>query len=510
MTEKSIDAKTDRRTVLRGAAMGAGAAMLAPTAALAADNLADIKKAIAAGHDAAVKRLQDWIRLPSIAAEGRNYPEGAEYMRQLALDAGFQHAEVVPSKGKPGVFATYDAGAKKTLGLYFMYDVKQFDPAEWENPPLEARLVDKPGVGKVVVGRGAVNQKGPEATVLAALHALRAAGRKPPVNLVLVAEGEEEIASPNFHEIVTTPKVRAALQKCLGVFIPMPSQGLSGNVTLALGAKGAVEFELTASAEKWGRGPTVDLHSSEKARVDSPAWRLVAALSTLVSADGNTVMIDGINEKVRPLTPRERELIGIAARQTSEAEAKKAMHVQRWIDDMTWEQSLERLAAVPTVNIQGLVGGYTGPGGKTILPSRATAKMEMRLVPNMTKEDTVAKLRAHLDKRGFTDVEVKVSGGYGPTETAENSALVRAQLATYGRFGAQVSIAPRMAGSWPGVIFTGPPLNLPATQFGLGHGSGAHAPNEYYVIDSANPKVKGMDEAALAYVDFLYQVAATG
>ncbi|MBX3594769.1 MAG: M20/M25/M40 family metallo-hydrolase [Sphingomonas sp.] len=491
-------------------AAAAGTALAAPGAALAKDGFADVKKAIAAGHDAAVRRLQEWIRLPSIAAEDRGYPQGPDYMKQLVLDAGFQHAEIIPSSGKPGVFATLDAGAKKTLGIYFMYDVKQFDPAEWSHPPLEAQLVDKPGFGKVIVGRGAVNQKGPEATFLAALHAMRAAGRKLPVNLVLVAEGEEEIASPHFHEIVTTPKVAAALKKTVGVIIPTSWQSpATGGVTLALGAKGAVEFELTVSGEKWGRGPKGDIHSSEKARVDSPPWRLVAALSTLVSKDGNTVTIDGIQDEVAPLTARQKQLIAMTAKNSSEADAKKALGVERWIDDMSWEESLIRLAQVPTVNIQGLLSGYMGPGGKTILPGRATAKIEMRLVPDMTRDDTIAKLRAHLDRRGFGDVEINVTGGYGPTQTDENSALIRAELATCERLGVPATLYPRLAGSWPGVIFTGPPLNLPAGQFGFGHGSGAHAPNEYFVIESSNPKVMGMDEAAFGFVDFLYQVAAT-
>ncbi|MCW4461968.1 M20/M25/M40 family metallo-hydrolase [Sphingomonas sp. BT-65] len=497
-----------RRAMLKGAV--AGAALSAPGAALAADNMAEVKQAIAAGHDAAVKRLQDWIRLPSIAAENRGYPEGPEHMKSLALDAGFQHAEIVPSKGKAGVFATLDAGAKKTLGIYFMYDVKQFDPAEWEHPPLEAKLIDKPGFGKVVMGRGAVNQKGPQATFLAALHAMKAAGRKLPVNLVLVAEGEEEIGSPNFHEIVTAPQVAAALKRTVGVIIPTGWQSpATGGLTLALGAKGMVEFELTVSGDKWGRGPKGDVHSSEKARVDSPPWRLVAALSTLVTPDGNTVTIDGIQDKVRPLSARERELILLNARANSEEAAKKALGVSRWIGDMSWEESLVRLAQVPTVNIQGLVSGYMGPGGKTVLPGKATAKIEMRLVPDMTKDDTLAKLRAHLDKRGFNDVEVNVSGGYGPTETDEKSALIRAELATCERLGVPATLSPRLAGSWPGVIFTGPPLGLPAGQFGFGHGSGAHAPNEYFVIESSNPKVMGMDAATFGFVDFLYQVAAT-
>lgn len=502
-----MDKAIGRRGMLKAAA--AGAALTAPGAAMAADPLAKVKAAIAAGHDASVKRLQDWIRLPSIAAEDRGYPEGPEYMKRLALDAGFQHAEIVPSKGKPGVFATLDAGAKKTLGIYFMYDVKQFDAAEWEHPPLDAKLVDKPGFGTVMMGRGTVNQKGPQAAFLAALHAFKAAGRKLPVNLVLVAEGEEEIASPNFHEIVTKPQVMAAMKKCVGVIIPSAGQGEDGGVTLTLGAKGAIEFELIASAAKWGRGAKVDIHSSQKARLDSPVWRLVAALSTLVSADGNTVLIDGIAEKVKPLTARQKELIAINARATSEAAFKQAYGVEKFIDDLDWEASLVRLAQAPTVNIQGLVAGYTGPGGKTILPNKATAKLEIRQVPDMTYDDTVAKLKAHLAKRGFGDIEVNVSGGYGPTETDENSPLVRAEIATLKRLGLPVTLYPRSPGSWPGVIFTGPPLNLPAGQFGVGRGYGAHAPNEFFVIDSSNPKVAGLDGAAFAFVDFLHQVAAT-
>src|SRR5436853_4721132 len=118
--------------------------------------------------------------------------EGCELMMEMLREAGFSGVKKMPTDGQPGVFATLDAGAPKTLGLYFMYDVKQADPSEWSSPPFEARLVDKPGLGKVIVGRGAVNQKGPEATYLAALDDIRGAGRKLPVNLVLVAQGEDE------------------------------------------------------------------------------------------------------------------------------------------------------------------------------------------------------------------------------------------------------------------------------------------------------------------------------
>jgi acetylornithine deacetylase/succinyl-diaminopimelate desuccinylase-like protein len=497
----------NRRMLLTGAA---AATLFAPGLAFAAaaSDMVAIRKAADAGYDASVKRIQDWIALPSIAAEDRDMDKGCEYMMALARDAGFQQVEKVPTDGAPGVFGVLDVGAKRWLAIYFMYDVKQYDPAEWSSPPLEARIVDKPGFGKVIVGRGAVNQKGPQAAFLAALHAIRAAGKKPPVNLVLVCEGEEEIGSPHFRQVVTKPNVLAALKKCEGVIIPAGWQSPSnGGVSVNLGAKGVVEFELVASGAKWGRGPKTDIHSSEKARVDSPAWRLVQALSTLVTPDGNNPAIDGYFEKVRPLTPREKELIALAAKQMSEADAKKALGVEHWIDDLPWEQTLQRLASQPTINIEGLVSGYTGPGGKTVLPGRAVAKIDLRLVPNMTMDDSVAKLRAHLDKRGFQDIEVNVSGGYDPTETDENSRLIRAQLNSYKRLGVPASVYPRLAGSWPGAVFTSPPVSLPAGQFGLGHGSGAHAPNEYYVIESSNPKIEGLVGGTMSYVDLMYEIA---
>src|SRR5206468_378475 len=289
--------------------------------------------------------------------------------------------------------------------------------------------VDKPGLGKAVVGRGAVNQKGPEAAFLAALHAIRGAGRTPPVNFVLVAEGEEEIGSPHFPQIVHRPEVLAALRRSVGIFMPAAAQGLDGQVTITLGAKGVIECELVSSGERWGRGP------------------------------------------------------------------KQQLGVEHWVRDVSWPEALERLVSRPTVNIEGLVGGYTGPGGKTILPHRAVAKLDLRLVPDMTAAESLAALKAHLAKRGFGDIEVNMTGGYDPTSTPPDAMLIRVQEAVYRRSQIDPIVLPRNAGSWPGYVFTGDPLRLPAGHFGLGHGSGAHAPDEYYVIESTKPKIQGIDGA---------------
>lgn len=510
MASRNLNNLSRRDMIRATAALGAGAALAQPATLMAqTGSMADIRKAVEAGKAASIKRIRDWIALPSIAAENLNMPEGAAYFAQLCRDAGFQHTEVIPTDGHPGVFATLDAGAPRTLGLYFMYDVKQIETEGWTSPPLEGRMVERPGLGTVMVGRGSANHKGSEAGFLAALHAIRAAGRKLPVNLVLICEGEEEIASPNFRQLVTKPQVLAALKKCEGVMMPTLMQNRQGGAGIELGAKGVIELELIASGEKWGRGPMKDVHSSLKAMVDSPVWRLVQALQTLVTPDGNTPAIDGWYENVLKLTDRQKALVREGVRQGNEAEMKEAFGIRTWIDDLSYEDATMRLIQEPTVNIEGLVAGYTGPGGKTILPHRAVAKLDLRLVPNQTRAEAERKLRAHLDKRGFNDVEMNVSGGYDPTETDENSPLIRAEIATYKKLGIRPDLNVRLAGSWPGGTFTQPPVSQPVGRFGLGTGGDAHAPNEYLLIDSKDPKVAGLVDQTMGYVEFLYTFAAT-
>jgi len=498
----------NRRNMIQGAMATAAALSAAGAFAAVPDrNLKALKKAVDAGFDDAIRRIQDWIKLPTIAAEKVNIEEGADYFAKLATDAGFGKVRKVPTGGSPAVFGVLDAGAKRTIGLYFMYDVKQYDASEWTSPPLEGQLFDHP-LGRALRGRGAINHKGPEGTFLATLHAFKAAGVKLPVNLVLLAEGEEEIGSPNFHNALNDAEVLASMQRADAVFMPNNLQEPGGDIAICLGAKGIIECELICSGVRWGRGPSRDTHSGGKAYIDSPVWHLVDALHSLVRDGGNTPAIDGWFEHVRPLTQRELDLIAEQARTSSEKEAMEAAGVKRWIDDMSWQKSIEQGAAQPTVNIEGMIAGYTGVGGKTILPAKASAKLDMRLVPDMTARDCMAKLRAHLDKRGFGDIEIKFGGAYDPTATAENSNLIRAERATLQRLGVSHSVLPRIAGSYPGYIFTGEPLRKPFNQFGLGHGGRAHAPDEYYLIESNTPKVAGLREVQMGFVEFLYELGS--
>jgi acetylornithine deacetylase/succinyl-diaminopimelate desuccinylase-like protein len=182
--------------------------------------------------------------------------------------------------------------------------------------------------------------------------------------------------------------------------------------------------------------------------------------------------------------------------------------VKHWIGDAGFQQSLEMLMSRPTINIEGLVGGYTGPGGKTILPHQAVAKLDLRLVPGMTAEGALAALKAHLSSHGYGDIDVNMTGGYDPTSTAADARIIRVEEQVYKRAGIDPILLPRNAGSWPGYVFTGEPLRLAAGHFGLGHGSGAHAPDEYYVVESSNPKVQGIDGAVRSFVEYLYELAA--
>jgi acetylornithine deacetylase/succinyl-diaminopimelate desuccinylase-like protein len=249
------------------------------------------------------------------------------------------------------------------------------------------------------------------------------------------------------------------------------------------------------------------VHSSLEAMVDSPSWHLVQALNTLIKPDGHTPAVEGFFDKAKPLTPDQLQMIKTAAARRSEPTMKDQLGVERWIFDKNYDDALITLESQPTINIEGLVAGYTGPGGKTVLGHRAVAKIDMRLVPDMTAQGTLELLKQNLKKHGFGDIEVNMSGGYDPTQTDPNSKLIQAQVATYKKLGLDPLLWPRSAGSWPGYIFTSPPLSMPAGHFGLGHGTGAHAPNEYFLIDTTNPKVQGLDGAVASYVHYLYALA---
>ncbi|CAN5355199.1 M20/M25/M40 family metallo-hydrolase [soil metagenome] len=450
--------------------------------------------------------LQRWVRQQSISAQNAGIAEMAAMVRDDLLRLGFGEAELVPTAGHPGVWGYYDAGARKTLVVYMMYDVQPTEPEGWSVAAFDGSLVDHP-LGRVLMARGATNQKGPQRAFLNALEAIIATRGSLPVNLMVVAEGEEELGSPHFPEVIA--RYESRLRTADGVFFPFNSQNPNGDVSISLGVKGIVYFELESTGGAWGGPATAEVHGSNKSIVDSPVWRLTQALASLTSADGNTIVVPGYYDSIRAPNEEEQRLVNGMAESWAAREAgmRQALGASRWIDDLSGRGSLMRHLFTTTLNIDGMWGGYTGPGVKTILPHRATAKLDSRLVPNQTPDEALRLIRAHLDAQGFRDVVLRKLSGYPPAQSSVTAPLVQAAISVYNKHGYVPSVSPRLAGSAPYYIFTDH-LGLPMVMGGLGHGAGQHAPNEYMLVEPREgSRVAGLPTVEKFYVDLLYALA---
>ncbi|MCZ6560689.1 MAG: M20/M25/M40 family metallo-hydrolase [Gammaproteobacteria bacterium] len=449
--------------------------------------------------------LQRWVRQPSISAQNNGITEMADMLRDDLLAIGFAEAELVPTDGHPGVFAYYDAGAEKTLVVYMMYDVQPVNPEDWRVPPFAGDLVET-DLGTVLMARGATNQKGPERALLNALESTISVTGTLPVNLIILAEGEEELGSPHFPQMVDQYKDR--LLAADGVFFPFNSQNRSGDIRMILGVKGIIYMELEARGGAHGGPVDHEVHGSLKAYIDSPVWRLVQALASMTTPDGNTILIDGYYDKVQPPPEKDMPLINTMLASTNEAKAMQALGIERWVDGETMQEAQMDYLYNPTLNINGIWAGYTGDGSKTILPHIATAQVDSRLPPGLDPDEMMGLIRTHLDKHGFSDIIIRPMSGYPASQTTLDSKLVQAAISVFNKYGSPPSVEPRLAGSAPFYVFTDI-LQLPMVFTGIGHGSGAHAPNEIMVIyPKDGSEIAGLAKIEKGYVDILHALAS--
>ncbi len=483
--------------------------------------------------DEHVENLQKWIQQPSVSNSGEGIPETAELVKGYFDKLGCQESKVYDvglaewgQPGNPVVYAHCDEGAPKTLLVYWMYDTMPVtQPDLWVAPPFEARIVDGKTAGldpswkKVLVGRGAVNSKGPQMTELNAIMSLKASMGKLPVNLIFIAEGDEERMSMGLRKFVTThPDLLKSADAML--MFGVPTFGMMG------GSEGLMYIELTTSGTKWGRGPTVsDIHGSYKRSVDSPAWRHVQMLASLISKDGNSPAIQGWNENIAPLNPKELEALKTSAKTADLKKAAQNLGVARFISDDPYKMTLmSRYSTI--LNMDGIWGGNMYANGSgAILPNRITSKHSIRYIPYQHSADILKKIRAQLDKNGYPDVELKLIGDQPWSKMSYDTDIAHAIEQMYDIFGAQyakpvegTSILEGSggAGAWPAYLFTNSeqgdpnikPLGLPIASGGLGMGGRAHAANEYWVIEGAG-KVTGMATAEKAVATQIYLYSKT-
>lgn len=428
----------------------------------------DIYAYIDAHQQQFIERLQRLCRQPSIAAQNVGIQETARMVAQLMEEVGVR-SELHATEGAPVVYGRTGTGSK-TLLIYNHYDVQPPEPLElWESPPFAADIRD----GKLYA-RGSADNKGNLVARLCAIDAWRHTRGDLPLNVRFVVEGEEEVSSAHLHQFVREHRDLIQADGCLW---EAGGKDLQETPGLYMGAKGILYVELEAT------GANRDLHSSMATSVPNPAWRLVWALATLKDRH-EQILIDGFYDDVVEPTPEEMEYLRrIAARRDDDAR-RRDLGIEQFLLGLSGVQLIKRNLYQPTCTICGLVSGYTGEGSKTVLPSRATAKIDFRLVPNQRPTDILAKVKAHLSQRGFADLTVTVLGAEHPARTPVESDLSKVVQQTAKEiYGRDPVVSPLMAATGP-MYELSAQFGIPTVGTGCGYAhSNGHAPNENIRLD---------------------------
>jgi len=428
----------------------------------------------------ALEILDQLCRLPSVSAEGRELPETANEVEKLLAAAGFETRQLEVDGGPPAVWAEQRGGSEFTLLLYNHYDVQPVDPLElWDSPPFEPTVRD----GKLYA-RGSADNKAELAVRLAVVRALLDEDGRLPITIRWIVEGEEEVGSPHFEQIVRANVDLLRADACLweGGSALLPD----GRPEVGLGFKGALFVKLAV------RLLATDAHSSIAVVAPSAAWRLVEALASLRTADGRA-RIGGFYDAVREPTEAERRAVAEQSG-SDEEELREVLGIDSFLDGLTGTALRERASFAPTCNIAGLTSGYAGPGVKTVLPAEAHALMDFRLVPDQTPEEVFELLQAHLRREGFDDVEVTVLDSAHVGATPFDHPFVRRVVRVAEAIaGAPASICPLAPPTLPIID----PLQRHAGVPGVAApdnpvyaGCRAHAPNEHVRLEDVGPAVR--------------------
>ena len=502
----------------------AGDTEIAPDMEQIPEELQKVFQHIDDNVDRHTMNLRRWIQQPSISNSGEGIPESAQMVKGFFDQLGCQQSQVyeIPmtewgQPGNPVVYANCDYGKEHTILIYWMYDTMPItQPEAWVLPPFDGEFSEFGPFKKVMIGRGATNSKGPQMTQWNAFHSIYEETGSMPVNLIFIAEGDEERMSIGLRQFVRENPDLFAEAEAMYRF---GSQSRSGAAGIGGGSEGCVYIELTTSGASWGRGPVAsNIHGANKRSTDAPALRHVKMLSSLVSDDGNRALIPGFYDGADPLNEAEEAMFRNAAENIDMAVAAENIGVARFISDdpLTYLKSARYGISF---NMDGVWAGNMYPGGAgAILPNRITSKHNMRYVPSMDGLEMVQKIRDYLDEQGYEDVEMTIIGDVPWSKSNYDNRAAHSLLRTYDVFGIRyrqpLEGESILGGYWPAYLFSGRDgdfadgtnLSMPIVGGAGGHGGGAHAANEFWVIEGAG-EVYGMAGGEKTVATFLYAYA---
>ena len=430
----------------------------------------DIRQRVDGARGELLGELNEFLGMPSISArpdENGEFRGCAEWVARKFEEAGAE-ARIMETEGHPVVFAEIGEGPR-TLLSYGHYDVQPPEPLElWESDPFEPTVRDGG-----LYARGVADDK---ADVLSRIQALRLYIEEHgalPFKLKFLIEGEEEVGSPNLAPFVRENADLLSADACLW---EGSMKDEAGRPMIYCGTKGMAYVELRA------RGASYDLHSMYGGIAPNPAWRLVQALRTIKDENGE-ITLDGLDDLADE--PSEQDLEAISRIPFDDDALRESWEVEAMDRGLTGQDALREMLLRPTANIAGIESGYTGPGTKTIVPSEAFVKMDFRLVAGQSPGPVLELIRAHLDRRGFGDIEVVDLHGVEPAKTPIDSAVVGTAVETWRDLGRQEAVVyPTIGGSGPTSLMVAE-LRIPTIMTGsvANMGSRIHSPNEWIRLD---------------------------
>ena len=462
--------------------------------------------------DTHIQNIQSWVKQKSVSWDNLGMDDASKMVFESFKKLGCKEVEYIDGKYYPGIYAYYDAGSKYTLHNYCMYDTRTVEkPEQWDFDPWGGELIEYDGHEEVIGGRGSMGAKGPYVAWLNSLESIIAIEGTLPFNIVFIAEGEEIMGSPSYRNFIKSYSNKLA--NVNASFCPTSTQNMNGDVTIGMGLKGMIVLDLIVKGGEKNNGPHNTIHSSAASLVNCPPFRLIQALSSLTDKEGKGCKIRGMeniwNER-KLLDDDETTLLNNLVEIYKNKDWRDVLPLggaNNYDIELSGIEPLKDFLYGPTLNISGLRSGFLGKETGLIpfiIPSEATASIDMRIVTKASSDEIINILRTHLDSLGFNDVEIEIFSSIDYCHTSSIDPIVNTIENTLNKWNVNCVKWPMQAGGGPWSVVPNV-FNVPCYRGGVIGGGNRGNLNEYMIIKSKS-KIANLDQTEKYIVDLIYDV----